>query len=198
MTTESTHDSETFTESAKWSDGWKPLLIGLCVSLCSVVLVSWVLRGHEIQGIGAIFIAFPISLLLIIIGTVLGYIETRRRYVPTSLTFGMIGLGFGLFFHVPACLYPYQYWTDQLKEAEAYCESLVPFLDEYYARNGRYPKSIDELKEVPPAPPAFIKYASYDFDEERGTFHFWCHEPGNLLEFYSYYSEDRSWQYSDF
>jgi hypothetical protein len=84
-------------------------------------------------------------------------------------------------------------WTDLRTMACA--EALVPRIDEYRARHGVYPRSLDELRGPGVAlPPCFLDgRAQYHGREDW----FALDVPGELLSGWSFYSGKRSWEHYD-
>ncbi len=78
-------------------------------------------------------------------------------------------------------------------EAKAYPEKIVPLLEAYRRQQGRYPSSLDVLKDKPSVPRLLRKPDAYKSDGK--TFLFSFPKPGGLMDFWHFESETRVWRF---
>ncbi len=169
----------------------------IAVGLFAAVVAAFVGRGS--------FQHFIIGLILAVYGAggamlaaVIAYLLYRKTGVASAkiatLAFGVLTIIAVL--QLASLPLGGMLLTKDIEAAQAYYESLIPELEEFRSRAGRYPANFGELgAELPKAPRLVRDDGSYNSDGE--TYQFSLVNPGSIMGFYYYDSATGLWIEAD-
>ena len=166
------------------------------ITVTALALVSGILAkgsfGHAIIVMSSLlFIGVPMALFLalwLIIGL------KRSGGLPsgwrkTSTISAVIGVGLILSFGTGSLIH---HW--EIRKVRQFVDATVPFLDEYYAKKGAYPKSLAELG-IPDVPSLLQDSGGYSKTGDSFSFEYW--DESGMMDGYVFSSSDREWRYFD-
>ncbi len=80
-----------------------------------------------------------------------------------------------------------------IDQAKTYCELLVPRIDEFRARHGKYPKRLALLGDVPEPPYVLQRNPGSYFGADESRYWFLFSDPAGMMGGWHYDSEARKW-----
>lgn len=160
-------------------------------SFIAALVLAGVLQGsfiHTILTYGvAIWILGPLVSLLAL--WTLWCLMIRRLAPPYLrqfwLVLAVLGLSLGLSMGMGKAL---NRW--QIQNTRDFVSQMVPLLENYRGRQGRYPTSLNELGDIQP-PSLLRERNSYTTTGHEYTFEYW--DPAGMMNGYVFNSQTREW-----
>ena len=170
----------------------KPIIIGATIGGFTAIIGPYIVVGRlpytEVVFFSAAFLGLPITLVSLIL---LLFPRFRSTILP--------GFGLGVMAGLLMSLLGASH-ADQLKRvhnrtAKQYCETLIPRLDDYFAKHGDYPNAISDI--TPEEAPPYSVYLKnqYYWKGTNGYSFSWADSPGfPLCSGVTYYgSQSKLW-----
>ncbi len=160
-------------------------------------LLPLILLYNLLTGLLAALL-FPVMLLLLI--AVPAWLLVRHKgwkvaQGRSSIFLGGLGL---VLMHLYAA-FTTTLWIgeSQSMQAEAFCENLIPQLEAYKAKQGRYPQSLEALQ-MPERLPYYLGEASQFYTGTQASYEFTYSVPWIISPGYTFYdSQTGEWSYVD-
>ena len=152
-----------------------PIIVGAAVGGMIAIIGPSIVLGclpyTEVVFLSAIFIGIPITLASLIL---LLFPRFRATILP--------GFGLGAMFGLLMSLLGASH-ADQLKRvhnriAKQYCETLIPRLDDYFAKHGDYPNAISDITPEEAPPYSVYLKTQYYWKGTNGYSFSWADSPG--------------------
>ncbi len=168
------------------------LLIAAGAAIALNILATFIGRGsflHVVSMLGlAVWVVGPMLLSAAVVMVVAAKLRERKYFrVAYVLFLGLLVLGslsisayFGHFVR-----------ERDIAHAKRYCESLVPALDRHKNQHGQFPVSLDSTGRSGGVPRLLRGKSFYTSDGEEFRFEFG--DPGALMAFVAYNSNQRAW-----
>lgn len=166
------------------------------ITLSALAILSGILVqggfGHAIVVMGSLlFIGVPLTLFLVL-WLMIGL--KRSGGIPsgwrkTSTISAMIGGGLILSFGTGSLIH---HW--EIHRVRQFVKATVPFLDEYYHKNGTYPSSLEELG-ISSIPKVLRESSGYSSTQNTFRFEYW--DAAGMMDGYEFDSSRREWTYFD-
>lgn len=152
-----------------------PILVGLIAGIVSALAGPILTVGRlpycDIALFGAFFVGIPLAAISLIL---LAIPQFRSRMLP--------GIGLGVSVYL-AVLLTGGGTADRLKrnrchEAKAFCQSLIPLLEEYKNTHGAYPPKITDM--IPPTTklPMYLRRQEFYYSDSNDFSFGWVDSPG--------------------
>lgn len=166
-----------------------PIAMGLALAVTAAITMRGSF-GHAMVIMMLFYASVGVGLLMV--GMLCFALDQRGR---RSLLVGcaLLGLLGGIALQVPSYITGRLLLRRDIHEAKAYCETLVPRLDAYRQRHGRYPATLKAILRQPDEPPRLLDDEFYEINDDGESFGFVFWSPGEMMEGFYYVNSSRSW-----
>lgn len=168
-------------------------LLILFLSLLMAVVLPLISRGtfaHGIIVIGIIiFISMPtlvMSIVLLVIALLKQNVKLKKIAQVTAMIFAVSSIQL-----ISMPIGNYIARTD-IAVAKKFCESLIPIIEQYYDKNGKYPENVEKIVTSNMIIPNILNQYSY-YSKDGLGYYFYIPDPADMIDGYIYESKNKKW-----